>query len=188
MNRNIIALTFSTALVLSACQKNNPSADNDSLAVNTPTVGNAETANTAQTTGIDTAFVTDGIKGDTAEVAIGNLASSKGATQDVRDFANMLVTDHSAHKQRLIDLANSAGVAVPTEPAETGRAQLEKLEKLSGPEFDKALLETLIGNHKKGIAKNEAQAKSGDAQTAKLAQETVPVLKKHLATAESLAK
>jgi putative membrane protein len=188
MKRNIIALSFSTALVLSACQKNDPGADNDIVAVNTPTVGNAETANTGQTTALDTAFVTDGIKGDTAEVSIGHLASSKGATQGVRDFANMLVTDHSAHKQKLIDLANSAGVAVPTEPAETGRAQLEKLEKLSGPEFDRALLETLIGNHEKGIAKNEAQAKSGDAQTAELAKETVPVLKKHLAAAESLAK
>ena len=189
MNRNIIALSISTALVLSACQKANPTADNDdNLAVTTPTAGNAETANTPQATGVDTVFVTDGIKGDTAEVAIGHLASSKGATQSVRDFAKMLVTDHSAHKQKLIDLAHSARIPVPTEPAETGRAQLEKLEKLSGPEFDKALLKTLIGNHKKGIAKNEAQAKSGDAQTAKLAQETVPVLKKHLATAEGLAK
>lgn len=186
MNRNIIVLSVSTALVLSACQKSNPSAD--SPAVNTPTVDNAETANMGQTIGLDTAFVIDGIKSDTAEVAIGQLASSKGATQGVRDFANMLVTDHRAHEQKLIDLADSAGVLIPTEPSETGRAQMEKLEKLSGFEFDKALVETLIGNHMKGIAKNVAQAKSGDAQTAKLAQETVPVLKEHLATAESLAK
>ena len=188
MSRNIIALSFATALALSACQENSPSADNDSLVVNTPMAGEAETANMAQATGLDTAFVTDGIKGDTAEVAIANLASAKGTTQGVRDFANMLITDHSAHKQKLIALANSAGVAVPTEPADTGRAQLAELEKLSGPEFDRALLKTLIGNHQKGIAKNEAQAKSGDAQTAKLAQETLPVLKKHLATAEGLAK
>lgn len=188
MNRNIIALSLSTALAFTACKNENSGAENHSLALDTATVGNANIANTSRKTGVDTAFVSDGIKGDTAEVAIGQLAASKGASQGVRDFGNMLITDHGAHKQKLINLANSADIAVPTEPADSGHAQVEKLQKLSGAAFDKALLETLIGNHKKGIAKNEAQVKSGDPQTAKLAQETLPVLKKHLATAEGLAK
>ena len=81
MSRNIIALSFAAALALSSCQDNSPSADNDSLVVNTPMAGEAETANMAQATGLDTAFVTDGIKGDTAEVAIANLASGISPTQ-----------------------------------------------------------------------------------------------------------
>jgi putative membrane protein len=188
MTRTTLALLLSTAFALAACQNNGSTANNDTLAVDNLTVQNADLGNVPSTAAVDAAFLTEAMKGDTAEVAIGQLAASKGASQGVRDFANMLVTDHGAHKQKLIELANSAGIAVPTEPAETGKAQLEKLQKLSGAEFDKVLLETLIGNHEKGIAKNEAQAKSGDPQTAKLAEETLPVLKKHLATAQALVK
>jgi putative membrane protein len=188
MTRILFALMIPTAFALAACQNNASTANNDTLAVDNLTVANADLGNMPATAAVDTAFVTDGIKGDTAEVAIGQLAASKGSTQAVKDFGNMLVTDHGAHKQKLIDLANSAGVTVPTEPAEEGHANLLKLQKLSGAEFDKTFAQMLVESHKKGIAKNEAQAKSSDPQTAKLAQETLPVLKKHLATAEGLAK
>lgn len=192
MNRITIALSLSTVLALAACKNNASSGDDHSVPANgsaTAMVNSqlADAATTFRSNGVDKAFVTGGIQGDTAELGIAQLAVSKGASQGVREFGKMLVTDHTFHKQNLINLAKTAGIAVPTEPSESGHAQLEKLQTLSGAALDKALLDTLIGNHKKGIAKNEAQAKTGDPQTAKLAQETVPVLKKHLATAENLA-
>jgi putative membrane protein len=193
MNRSIY-LTAATVLALAACKQN-------TTAYNSMTAGNelntmggntemmpANTTNTAAATKVDSDFVTSSIKGDTAEIAIAQLASTKGSTQAARDLGKMLVTDHGAHKQKLIDLANSAGIAVPTEPAEEGHANLLKLQKLSGAEFDKTLAQMLIDSHHKGIAKNEKQATSGDPQTAALARETLPVLKKHLAAAEALAK
>ena len=189
MTRTLVALLLSTTFAVGACQKNDSTtADNNTLPVDTLTVNNADLANAATNSNVDAAFVTDGIKGDTGEVAIGQLAASKGASQAVKDFGNMLATDHGAHKQKLVDLANSAGIPVPTEPAEEGQSNLQKLQTLSGAEFDKTFAQMMVASHHKGIAKNETQAKSGDAQTAKLAEETLPVLKKHLATAESLAK
>jgi putative membrane protein len=188
MTRTILTLLLSTAFTLGACQKNDTAADSNTLAVDNLTVGNADLGNASSTASLDSAFVTDGIKSDTAEVAIAQLAASKGSSQAVKDFANMLVTDHGAHKQKLVALANSAGVTVPTEPAEEGHANLLKLQKLSGAEFDKTFAQMLVDSHKKGIAKNEAQAKSSDPQTAAIATETLPVLRKHLAAAEALAK
>ena len=44
----------------------------------------------------------------------------------------------------------------------------------------------MIDDHKKDIAKYEKQASSGDPQTAALAKDTLPTLRKHLETAESL--
>jgi putative membrane protein len=188
MTRTALALLLSTAFALAACQNNGSIANNDTLAVDNLTVGNADLGNASSTASLDTAFVTDGIKSDTAEVAIAQLAASRGSAAAVKDFANMLVTDHGAHKQKLVDLANSAGVTVPTEPAEEGHANLLKLQKLSGAEFDKTFAQMLVESHQKGIAKNEAQARSGDPQTAAIATETLPVLRKHLAAAEALAK
>lgn len=188
MKRNMIALSLSATLALAACKGGNSADANNNAAADTNSLSNSASTGGSQQARLDAAFVTDGIKGDTAELAIAQLATSKGSTQGVRDFAQMLITDHSAHKAKLVSLAKGAGLAVPTEPSDAGRAQLQKLEGLSGAAFDKALLETLIGNHKKGIAKNEAQSTSSDHQTAALARETVPILKKHLATAEGLAK
>lgn len=188
MTRTPLAILLSSACALAACQGNS-SADNDAMASDDI---NAMTANdlngTAAAGTIDQQFVTDSIKGDTAEIAIGELAAAKGTSQAVKDFGTMLATDHGAHKQKLIDLANAAGVAVPTEPAEAGKANLDKLQGLSGADFDKQFATMMVDSHHKGIAKNEAQAKSSDAQTAKLAQETLPTLRKHLGIAEGLAK
>jgi len=196
MTRKILALMLSTAFALGACSNDKTaSADNNTIAADDfNTMSNTDMnvaggdMNTAAATNVDADFVTSSIKGDTAEIAIGQLAATKGSTQAVKDFGQMLVTDHGAHKQKLIDLANSAGITVPTEPADEGHANLLKLQKLQGPEFDKTFAQMLVDSHHKGIAKNEAQAKSGDPQTAALAQQTLPVLKKHLATAESLLK
>ena len=196
MNRSIY-LTAATVLALAACKQNNAAYNDMSAANEANTMGgntemmpaNATNAtNTAAATKVDSDFVTSSIKGDTAEIAIAQLASTKGSTQAARDLGKMLVTDHGAHKQKLIDLANSAGIAVPTEPAEEGHANLLKLQKLTGAEFDKTFAQMLVDSHHKGIAKNEKQATSGDPQTAALAKETLPVLKKHLAAAEALAK
>lgn len=192
-----LTLTAAAVLALAACKKttetNNMAAldlnatDNIAMTANTPATNEAGT-NTAAAGQVDADFVTSSIKGDTAEVAIGQLATTKGSTKAVRDFGQMLVTDHGAHKQKLIDLANTAGIAVPTEPADEGHANLLKLQALSGTTFDKTFEQMLVDSHHKGIAKNEKQAASGDAQTAALAKATLPVLKKHLANAEALLK
>lgn len=182
-----------TAAALAACSSKTGTADNNmavqsNMSATSSDVNASTSMNPSANGAVDAAFVTDGIKGDTAEVAIGQLASSKGSTDAVKDFGNMLVTDHGAHKQKLIDLANSASIPVPTEPAEAGHANLLKLQGLSGAAFDKTFASMLVDSHHKGIAKNEQQAKSGDPKTAAIAVATLPVLKKHLAMAESLAK
>ena len=191
MNRTAFAFLLCGVAALGACGSKTTS-DNNLAAqdeMNAPVANDMNAAAETNTNAaVDAAFVTDGIKGDTAEVAIGQLAALKGSTAAVRDFGKMLVTDHGAHKQQLIDLANSAGIPVPPEPAEAGHANLLKLQGLSGAAFDKTFASMLVDSHHKGIAKNEQQAKSGDPKTAAIARATLPVLKKHLAMAESLAK
>jgi hypothetical protein len=44
----------------------------------------------------------------------------------------------------------------------------------------------MVEDHTKDIAKYEKQASSGDPETSALAKETLPTLRKHLATAKSL--
>jgi putative membrane protein len=191
MTRTFYAVTFSAALALAACNNQSATVDNntaaDDLNAMTP-AGNMATEGTNTVGAIDTAFLTDAIKGDNGEVAIGKLAAAKGSSQGVKDFGNMLTNDHGAHKQQLAALAQQAGMAVPDEPSDEAKANLDKLSGLSGSAFDKAFIDAMVEDHQKDIAKYEAQAKSGDPQTAALANQTLPTLRKHLDTAQGLQK
>lgn len=192
-----LTLAAAAILALAACKQNNAANtmtganDMNVMSGNIDMTANATNeagTNTAAANKVDAAFVTSSIEGDTAEIAIAQLAETKGSTKAARDLGKMLAIDHGAHKQKLIDLANTAGIAVPTEPAEEGHANISKLQKLSGAGFDKTFAQMLIDSHHKGIARNEKQATSGDPRTAALAKATLPVLRKHLAAAETLLK
>jgi len=187
------------AVALTACNKQ--TSNNEAAATNAATNAatmNGATANAAggnmamngaaSSGAIDTAFVTEAMKGDNSEVALGNLAQQKGSSAGVKDLGKMLVTDHGAHKQVVADLAQKANVPVTNDLNDEAKAEQKKLEGLSGAAFDKEFVRATVEDHQKDIAKYEQEAKSGDAQTAAMAKTTLPTLKKHLQTAQALQK
>jgi putative membrane protein len=147
-----------------------------------------ETANVTNTasTSVDSAFVTEAMKGDNGEVAIGNLAATQASSEAAKEFGRTLASDHGGHKQKLVTLASSAGVAPTDEPSDEAKSNLEKLKTLKGAEFDREFKRMMIEDHEEDIAKYEEQASTGDPETSALAKETLPTLRKHLATAKSL--
>jgi putative membrane protein len=145
-------------LLLGACSKTDTYESNVNEAI---PIENATTDSTLGTTAagtIDSAFITDAMQGDNAEVAIGRLAQAQGTSQNVKDFGRLLVEDHGSHKQELATLAGTAGVPVTDEPSAEGRANLEKLKALSGAEFDKRFKAMMIEDHTKDITKYERQS------------------------------
>ena len=183
------------AVALTACNKQ--TSNNEAMATNVATnagtanaaAGNEAMANgTASSGAIDTAFVTEAMKGDNSEVALGNLAQQKGSSSGVKDLGKMLASDHSAHKQTVAALAQKANVPVTDDLNDEARAEQKKLEGLSGAAFDKEFVRATVEDHQKDIAKYEKEAKSGDAQTAAMAKTTLPTLKKHLQSAQALEK
>lgn len=188
MTRTLLALMLSTAFAIGACQKNDSAANNDTLAVDNLTVENADLGNAATTGTVDAAFLTDAMKGDNSEVALGKIAQAKGGSQGVKDLGAMLVADHGAHKTQVAALAQQAGVPVTDDLTDEAKSLETKLNGLSGADFDKAFIDAAVEDHEKDIAKYEQQAKSSDAQTAQLAQQTLPTLHKHLDAAKARQK
>ena len=184
MTKNLYMSVAAMALMLAACGKDNDDAAATNLGVeNVVTTGDA--SNPATTTA-DTAFLTDALKGDNGEVAIGKLAAAQGLSQKTKDFGSMLVADHGAHKEKVAGLLTSAGGTSTDEATDEGKANLAKLTALKGAEFDKAFKSAMIDDHNKDIAKYEKQAAGSDATTASLAKDTLPTLRKHLDTAKAL--
>ena len=130
-------------------------------------------------------FLTKAIEGNYAEVQMGELAQKNGQSADVKSFGQMLQSDHAAANEKALDVARGLGVNAPSGPNAKQKADYEKMAKMSGPAFDKAFAQHMVADHKKDIAEYQKEAKKQDA-AGKYASDSLPVLQKHLQTAQSL--
>lgn len=134
-------------------------------------------------------FLTKAIQGNMAEVKMGQLAQKNGASDGVKSFGKMLEADHGKARDQTLALAKSLKIAAPTEPAADAKTAYDKMAKLTGADFDKEFAHHMVMDHKKDIAEYEEESKEkGDPQVLKYVSETLPTLKKHLQTAETLGK
>jgi putative membrane protein len=138
--------------------------------------------------GADQKFIKEAIEGNLAEVKMGQLAQQNGASQGVKDFGQMLVTDHGQANTKATQVASSLNVTPPTEPNAKQKKEYDKMSKMNGAAFDKAFAQHMVGDHQKDIAAFQKATKSKNQAVASFANETLPTLQKHLQTAQSLQK
>jgi putative membrane protein len=97
------------------------------------------------------------VTANTGEVEQGSTAQSKAQSQAVRDFAGMMVSDHSAANERLLSLAGRKGIqiesnAVSQELSREARSIADKLAPLSGAAFDRAYMDSQVSVHREVLA------------------------------------
>lgn len=136
----------------------------------------------------DKSFLRDAIQGDNSEIALGKLAAQKGASEGVKTFGTTLATDHAMAKDEAATVATSMKVRVTDKMMPEARSEIRKLDKLSGPAFDKEFVSYMVKDHEKDIKEFKAKAAEGKTEVPMLASKTLPGLEKHLKTAQSLAK
>lgn len=136
--------------------------------------------------GPDAKFLTEAIRSDIGEIKLAELAQQRGQSAAVRDLGEQLAEQHAAAMQNATDLANELDVIPPTQPSAAATKKHEALSKLSGAEFDRAFVAEIIAAHEAEIAKLTAQAETGGSAVAKLAANTLPTQREHLAKAQSL--
>lgn len=130
-------------------------------------------------------FLKKAIQGNYAEVEMGKLAQQNGQSDRVKNFGQMLQTDHAAANEKAIGAAKSMGMAPPDGPSGKQRADYEKMSKMSGPQFDRSFASHMVVDHQKDIAEYKKASKN-DGAAGEYAKANVPVLQKHLETARSL--
>jgi putative membrane protein len=135
----------------------------------------------------DKTFAKKAAQGGLAEVQVGQLAQQKATSPQVKEFAQTLVNDHMQANQELQQIAQGAGMTLPSEPGNKEQEAMQKLQNLSGPAFDKAFVRDEIKDHQKDIEEFQKEAQSGSDPALKaFAEKTLPVLQKHLQMAQSL--
>ena len=140
---------------------------------------------TAKATKAQKKFLDEAVEGDLSEVNEGKLAQQNGSSEDVKQLGQMLEQDHGQHLQQAQQMAQQMGVTPPTSPSAKAKKIYERLSKEHGAKFDKAFAKAMVTDHKQDIAKYEREAK-GKGPLASFAQQTIPTLRKHLQTAQSI--
>jgi putative membrane protein len=183
----VLALASGLALATAACSKKDNATDTDATA--TDTAAPAATASASATGDHASQFLTDVIQDNNAEIKMGQAAQDMGSSQGVKDFGKMLVDDHTKANDQATKLANSMNVAIPTGVKPDAMSEYNMVTGMSGAGFDKDFAEAMVKDHQKAIDAFQQEADSGDpAQVTDFAKQTLPTLKKHLKTAQSLQK
>jgi putative membrane protein len=133
------------------------------------------------------------IAGDSLELEMAKLASGRSQNAAVKDFAQMLVTEHTGHLETLKKLAAEDDIGRAPNPADTTGAHLTRVltelqAMAADANFDRAFVRAQIQLHTQSLADVRMlrpAAKDDDLQ--KEMDKTIPVLERHLSRAKQVA-
>ncbi len=138
----------------------------------------------------DQAFVAKALQGGAAEVQLGQLAAEKSQSNDVKQFAQKMVSDHTQMGDKWFKpVAKQIGVSEPKEPSKKDKKLIEKLQGLSGQEFDTAYIQAMLKDHKEDLKDFKSEAQSAqDPNVKQIAQQGVGIISQHLQLIEQIAQ
>ncbi|MCA1818087.1 MAG: DUF4142 domain-containing protein [Acidobacteria bacterium] len=140
-------------------------------------------------TSADAKFMTTAAAGGLAEVAAARVALERASSDQVKQYAQKMIDDHTANNAELQQLAASKGVALPNAPDPKHQAELDKLSKLSGAQFDAEYVRNSgVKDHaamEKLMTKESGGGRDADAKA--FAAKTLPAVQQHLQMARDLA-
>ena len=140
----------------------------------------------AKLAGADKTFVEKAAIGGMAEVELGNLAQQKAASDDVKKFGARMVTDHGKANDELKQIASTKGVQLPSALDKKHQSDMDRLQKMSGADFDKAYMNHMVDDHKQDVAEFKKEANGGrDGDVKGFASKTLPTLEEHLKLAQA---
>ena len=136
----------------------------------------------------DRKFLMEAAQGGIAEVHLAQLAQQKASSEGVKQAAQKIEADHTKANAALKELAEEKKVDLPTEMGPKQQALMQKLQNLSGEQFDKAYVKAMVQDHKNDIKEFQHHADhSMDSDVKAFASKTVPTLQEHLQLVQQLA-
>ncbi len=142
-----------------------------------------------QTTPTDKMFVENALKGGMAEVQLGQLALQKSSNDDVKQFAQHMIDDHTKMGDEMKPIAAQIGVKVPDGPSKKDKATMTKLQALNGDAFDQAYIKDMVKDHKTDLNDFKAEAADGSNPAVKnAADQGAQVISQHLHMIEQIAQ
>lgn len=136
----------------------------------------------------DMKFVSEAASGNMLEVELGKYVSQQGSADEVKKFAERMVTDHSKANEDLMSIAQKKNITMPNQMSKKHMRTVERLKKLQGAELDRAYMKEMVKDHKEDVKKyRRAAEKLKDPELKSYAASTLTVLQEHQKLAQEIA-
>jgi putative membrane protein len=113
----------------------------------------------------------------------------KTSNPEVKDFAQLMTTDHTKIGDELKAVAQKQNLKVPEGVDSKAQAMLDRLQSKPGARFDRSYTKMMVKDHRKAVKLFQSYARNGDnAELKQFAQQTLPTLQEHLRKAEDLQR
>jgi putative membrane protein len=181
MKTFILPVSFFCLLVWTSCSEKKP-ADSKEVAEDQ----NEEKFDTTNLEA-DAEFAMAAADAGMMEIQAGSLALTKASSTKVKEFAQMMIDDHTKANEELKSLATGKNITLPASISDKHQKKYDDLAEKTGTDFDKAYTEMMVKDHKDVVDMfKKAAADCEDQQIKAWAAEKIPALEHHLSTAENI--
>ena len=126
---------------------------------------------------IEPSFLYSAYQDGKAEITLARLVLMQGANEQVKSFAQQMITDRTAANARIKQLAQQQNLALPTDMSQEQLRDFAELMGNSGAEFDRQYMEINVQNYRKAVAEaTEHLQVEVDANVKAFVQDVLPVL------------
>ena len=185
--RAIHIIITSTVLAVTACNESRRGNDSNVDEPRNEAAAEANQDKFAGQTQKDAEFTYEVVASNYGEIKLAELANQRSRNTEVKNLAQMLVTDHTTTLNELKTIAQAKAISIPVEERETAERKIDNLADKSGEDFDKEWTSEMLDMHEESISNFENRLESTeDAELKAYISKTLPVLKKHREELEAL--
>lgn len=137
----------------------------------------------------DSEFAVKAASGGLVEVELAHMVAQKAQNPAVKAFGAQMLKDHTKDNAELKALAERKHITLPTTPGKEQQEDIDRLNKLTGAEFDKQYISYMKDDHQedvKDFKKGADEVKDADLKA--YAVKTLPILQMHLNMVTALDK
>jgi putative membrane protein len=160
--------------LLAGCASNDTStADQGQNGVTAAASGNLSDA--------DRQFINNATVGGMCEVQAGQIALDRATDNNLKQFGEQMVTDHTRIDTELMQLAQQKGVTPPAMLNADAQQQIDKLNSLSGDDFNSQYLQDQVKGHQDAVKLFQNEINQGqDTDVKAFASKNLPTIQHHL--------
>jgi len=184
----LFVLLLTGFCLLQACQgsENKENKENTNTLASDSTLDTIGTNSKADLKDDETGFIQQAGVGGMMEVEAANLILQKSKNAKVKEFAKMMVTDHTKANAELQKLATNKGLKLPATFPKEQQKHLDALGEFSDKGLDRQYMEMMVSDHIKTLELFRKAAQFKDPDIKAYAANTIPVLEAHYKAAKTL--
>jgi putative membrane protein len=169
-----LILTFLAVFGLTACNRENA----------------VEAAREERTTSLSQSeqdFMMEAVRADLAEIDMAQVALQNSGTSEVKDFANMIKSDHTSALEGLSELMKDMDVPQPKSIPVELQQDISRMSSLTGGELDREFVNMIVSQQQKAVEMfRDQQSTAQNEDVKKYVEDTLPRLEMHLEKAQRL--